>query len=608
MPGIFGFIAPSVSEGRAALLSRMSEGLKHEPFYSSGSLVLEDFGLGIGWVSLQGSFSDCLPIWNDRQDIGLILTGEHFASPSDLELAGEPGRVAVAGDARWLTRLYERAGDKFFERLNGTLSGLLIDRRNQKLILFNDRYGLSRIYFHEAKEGFYFASEAKSLLRILPELRNLNLTSFGELISCGCTLQGRTLFSGVNLLPGGAAWSFAPGRAVSKQSYFTRDNWERQSRLPEAEYYQQLNETFTRVLPRYFQGQNPIALSLTGGLDSRMIIAAAPVAAGGLPCYTFGGMYRECADVQLARQIAEVCGQRHEVIPVNSKFFPEFPELARQTIFRSDGAMDVMGSVELFVNRIARELAPTRMTGNYGSEVLRANVAFKPMPLNNGIFDPVFAGKVAGSAQTYAEERRSPAPSFIAFKQVPWHHYARMSLEQSKLIARSPFLDNEIVALSYRAPAELSVNKTVAHRYIGEHKPALASIPTDRGVIGPNGVAKGKLGHFCQEFMPRAEYTYDYGMPQWLAKIDRWMSPLHVERLFLGRQKFYHFRIWYRNELSGYVRDMLLDRRTLSRPYLHGPTVEKIVRAHVSGSGNYTLEIHKLLSAELIQRELIERN
>jgi len=51
----------------------------------------------------------------------------------------------------------------------------------------------------------------------------------------------------------------------------------------------------------------------------------------------------------------------------------------------------------------------------------------------------------------------------------------------------------------------------------------------------------------------------------------------------------------------------LLDPRTLNRPYLNRPYVEAIVKAHVSGRGNHTLELHKLLSSELIQRTLIEQ-
>jgi asparagine synthase (glutamine-hydrolysing) len=78
-----------------------------------------------------------------------------------------------------------------------------------------------------------------------------------------------------------------------------------------------------------------------------------------------------------------------------------------------------------------------------------------------------------------------------------------------------------------------------------------------------------------------------------------------LERLFLGRQKYYHFRLWYRNELSKYMKDVLLDSRALSRPYLNRVAVEEMVRRHGEGTGNYTSELNKLLSSEIIQRHLI---
>src|SRR5262245_66129483 len=123
-----------------------------------------------------------------------------------------------------------------------------------------------------------------------------------------------------------------------------------------------------------------------------------------------------------------------------------------------------------------------------------------------------------------------------------------MAVEHSQLTIRSPFLDNDLVAVAYQSPQELSVNKALAQRYIAEHRPGLAAIPTDRGVIGGNGAPASRFAMFRQEFVPRLEYMFDYGMPQWLAKFDRVLAPLRVERLFLGRQKFYHFRTCYRNE------------------------------------------------------------
>lgn len=594
MPGIVGIIGGGNSVENVQRLRAMVSSLMHDPGYTSGTVQNDKLGCSVGWTCHPGSFSDCMPVWNERRDICLIFSGEHFSD-------------RTSGNASQLVQDYEELGPSFYETLNGTFSGVVLDMRAGKAVLFNDRYALNRIYFHETADGFYFASEAKALLKVLPQLRELDLRSFAEALTCTCAMQNRTIFSGVSLLPGASAWTFAPAQPVRKETYFKPDAWENQPVLSANAYYEKLNETFTRILPRYFRGEQKVALSLTGGLDSRMIMAAAPVKAGQMPCYTFGGMYRECADVRLAKQIAAVCGQKHDVIPVSGDFFSEFPELARRSVYYTDGAMDVMGSVELFANKAAKQIAPVRMTGNYGSEILRLNVAFKPVALRGGILEQGFEAQTRTAAGTYAAERTGNATSFIAFKQVPWLHYARMAVEHSQLMLRSPFLDNDLVPVAYQAPPGLSANKVLAFRYIAEHTPALGKIPTDRGMIDLSGAPAGKFKTFCQEFMPRVEYMFDYGMPQWMTKFDRVFSPLRTERLFLGRQKFYHFRTWYRDELAPYVKEVLLDSRTLGRPYLNGRRVEEIVKAHTSGRGNYTLEIHKLLTSELIQRQLIER-
>ena len=169
--------------------------------------------------------------------------------------------------------LYEAMGLRFIERLNGWFSGLLVDLRRHLAVLFNDRYGLGRVYYHEDPDRFYFSSEAKSLLEVLPNLRRLDLRGVAETFACGSVLQDRTLFAGISLLPGGSSWSFAPNGHICKERYFSRQTWERQPTMSNVEFYDHLNETFARILPKYSGGANSVAMSLTGGLDGRMIMA-----------------------------------------------------------------------------------------------------------------------------------------------------------------------------------------------------------------------------------------------------------------------------------------------------------------------------------------------
>jgi asparagine synthase (glutamine-hydrolysing) len=228
--------------------------------------------------------------------------------------------------------------------------------------------------------------------------------------------------------------------------------------------------------------------------------------------------------------------------------------------------------------------------------------------LNQLLFVPELLKHVQAAKPVYQSHKENThGLSFIAFKQVPWHHYSRFALEQSQLTIRSPYLDNELVAVAYQAPAGLVTNQLLGARLIRDGNAALGTFPTDRGPLGRPGLL-GRVREQFHEFTFKAEYAYDYGMPQWLTKLDSAVAPLHLEKLFLGRHKYLHYRYWYRHQLASQVREILLDPRTLKRPYIDGRYVGEIVKAHLSGKGNYTSEIHLLLTSELIERELIERS
>ncbi len=588
-------------------LQTMVKCMARETFYVSGTIVNEKQGLHAGWTCHQGSFSDCLPVWNENRDICLIFSGEHFDDPEERVALRRRGHCFHGNNASCLVHLYEEQGIEFLEKLNGWFSGVLVDNREGKVVLFNDRYGMGRIYVHENPQGVYFSSEAKSLLRVLPTTRQLDPVGLAEFGSCGCALENRTIFSGISLLPPASRWTFTLGKLARKDIYFDRATWESQTTLNDGEYYEELKSTFARILPTYLRGKNAIGMSLTGGLDGRMIMAwGAGSRPGILPCYTFGGTYRDCTDVTIAREVARLCKQSHETIPVDGNFLKDFGLFAERAIYISDGAMDVTGSVELYANQQAREIAPVRLTGNYGSEILRGNVAFKPQLLSSAVYDTELVRLGERAAATYSREAQCHPLSFIAFKQVPWHHYSRLSVEQSQLTLRAPYLDNELVRLAYRASREQLISKVPSLRLIAEGNPSLSRLPTDRGLLYQANPILTKARHFYQEFTFKAEYAYDYGMPQWLSRVDHALAPLRLQDLFLGRHKFYHFRVWYRDQLSKYIAEILLDPHTLGRPFFQRAQLEALVKDHVQNGRNRTSELHQALTLELIQRQLID--
>lgn len=616
MPGIFGFITRMPRDWAELQLQRMAEPLRHESFYYEGTSVDESLGVYVGWTVRKNSFSDKMPLSNERDDVSLVFAGEEFPEPGTVRRLREKGHCVSLDGPSYLVHLYEE-DPAFPAGLNGRFHGILTDRTRRTATLFNDRYGLQRIYYHESKDALYFGAEAKAILAVRPELRNMDPRGMGEFIACGCVMENRTLFEGIHALPPGSAWVFRNGLLEQKGSYFQPQEWEGQPSLDPEAYFQELKYVFSHNLPRYFDSPERIGMSLTGGLDTRMIMAWQRRPAGSLPCYSFGGPYRACQDVIVARQVAHACGQNHEVIPVGQAFLSRFPHYAERTIYLSDGCADVTRAADLYVNEFAREIAPLRMTGNYGSEVLRRTKplrpnaptpAFKPIEPMPELFRQEFLPHIDAAKQTYANSLQTHAASFAVFRQAPWHHYGLLALEQTQLSVRTPFLDNNLVRTVFRAPQSALESNDACLRLISEGNADIRHIRSDRGLAGDRGGMLAAITRAYLEFTFKAEYAYDYGMPQDVARIDHLFSALHFERLFLGRHKFVHYRVWYRDALSGYVRETLLDQRALSRPYLNRSRVEMIVAGHLRGNWNYTTEIHKLLTLELIHRLFVDPN
>ncbi|HEV2247132.1 MAG TPA: hypothetical protein VGW37_10820, partial [Terriglobia bacterium] len=225
MPGIVGFITKMPRDRAEPQLRRMVEAINHEPFYSTGTWIEESLGVYVGWAVQKNSFSDGQPLINERHDVVLVFSGEEYPEPGTAVRLKSRGHQVEAKGPSYLVHLYEE-DPSFPAGLNGMFHGLLIDRRQAKVVLFNDRYGMHRLSFHEAQDAFYFGAEAKAILAVRPELRTLDPRGLGEFVACGCVLENRTLFKQIQVLPPASRWVFRNAEIEQKGEYFQPKEWE----------------------------------------------------------------------------------------------------------------------------------------------------------------------------------------------------------------------------------------------------------------------------------------------------------------------------------------------------------------------------------------------
>lgn len=610
MPGINGIIAKHIRGNEDQALDKMIKSMTYESFYRHGKYIDREKGIFIGYVAIENSFADCMPIYNETKDMVMFLTGEIYMDASlisDLKTR----HYFNPNNASYVIHLYEEQGDDFFLNLNGWYNGLIIDNKKQKAFLFNDRYGIRRIYYHENENAFIFASEAKALLSAFPELRKSNEKSIGEYLVYDCVLENRTYFSDIFLLPQGSAWEFDHGNLRKKQ-YFDPSIFENQTSLNQDQYLKELSDTFVRILPRYFHEDN-ISMSLTGGLDTRMIMACLNPKPGTLPCFTFGGKYRDIMDVRLAPRVAKACNQTHVTLKMDDeKYLADYPHQVERSIFISDGIQSVDKADVIYFNKMAREVAPIRMTGKYGSQVLKSIFGLQDRSPVRDLINADFSNNLITAKQTCANLRKGNEFSFRLYSEIPWWWNGFTAAESSQVAVRSPYLDNDFVKLLYRAPSRnLDYGAAFQLALINQYKPDLMHIPT----TGTYGGSKSKIISTIRKNFYKTVGIIDklyireklpYSLTHWVGRVDYVLSPLHLEKLFVGLGDFRRYRVWYRDQLAPYLYDTLLCDKTYNRPYWNKKTLIKVINDHTHGRGTYLREIRKILQVELIHRVMME--
>jgi len=558
-------------------------------------------GIYAGWTAHREGFSSANPYSNRTGELVLIIAGECYVESANQESTAKSADNS-SRRAEAILDLYEKVGEEFVQKLNGLFSGLLIDRIKNRTFLFNDRFGVERIYCHQTHSALFFASEAKALLRILPQLRIFDQRGLTEYLTFGCTLDNRTLFKDIGILPGGSLWRVERG-SIRQRQYFSPSSWESQAPLSEVGFLGELERTFKEILPRYIQNNLPVGIALTAGLDTRMIMAGLSKLTAPAVCYTFVGQEGITLDGAIGARIARSCGLEHHLLRIEPEFFSNFSSFADETVYISDGSFGITGSHEIYFNAAARSFAPVRLTGNYGGEVLRGVSTFKKLPLDRGLFSGDVAASVEACVPSLDQFKKNQF-AFAAFAEVPWNLFGSLAAGRSQLAFRTPYLDNRLVALSFRTPPALRKSREPGFRLVANLNPALNAIPTDMAERGTGSALFASVRQLSAKVTFKLDYLNNEGLPHWMSPFEKAFRNVARSLRLVGQHKFLHYRSGFREELASYIRERINDPGMRRFGMWNRSFIDDLGESHISGKRNRVLEINTVLTIEAIDRLL----
>jgi len=201
------------------------------------------------------------------------------------------------GQCELIYRLYTRYGEDFPNFIKGFFSILVVDLNG--LLLCNDRHSVQRFYICQ-RANSYFITNSLDLLKpfhafqLRPEAGGIQAT-LQHFVLGACMFEGIEYSTGATLLK--------VGKNLKKTTYWKGESLQKLKK--DSKEKNSVIEVFVKGIEHhlnYLQPKN-ISLTLTGGRDTRSILAALLHLGVSPHCFTFG--YPSGTDVVTARKVSQ---------------------------------------------------------------------------------------------------------------------------------------------------------------------------------------------------------------------------------------------------------------------------------------------------------------
>jgi asparagine synthase (glutamine-hydrolysing) len=372
MCGIAGIAGNLPADQLRMNVQAMIDALAHRGPDDEGSWVGEGFAFGMRRLSIIDLAGGHQPIWDARTRTGLVYNGELYNYKTVRAALEESGvTFHTASDTEVVLQSLVTHGTDAIDEWNGMFALAAWDDRHKKLLLVRDRIGVKPLYYYWDGSILLFASEIKALLASPLVARRLNRQSLWDYLTFRYVPGPETIWENIWKLPPGHTLEWRPGQPPRLAEYWHCDVVSTNEPFDIEQKTREFEELFVNAVEqRLLTSDVPVGLTLSGGLDSSAIAAAA-VELGYRQFHTFsvgfadGGEYSE---LPYARAVAKHLGlPNHEVVIDQQQFLDTLPDAVRA----SDEPLSDLTIVPLLaLLRLTRQHVKVALSGEGSDEVL----------------------------------------------------------------------------------------------------------------------------------------------------------------------------------------------------------------------------------------------
>ncbi len=393
MCGIFGFVATPQKPIHSSVLDRCVDtlahrgpdaegmvgwdaaGVRHSGRGADGQLVL---GLGHRRLAIFDLSDAGIQPMRSARGEWIVYNGEIYNFPELRDELRTHGHTFATGtDTEVVLTAYRQWGADCVARFNGMWALALYDPEQNGLFFSRDRLGIKPFYYVRRDGLFCFASEVQAIFSCLGQTPPIDTAELAKyLVFRGSDDGQATIYSGVRELRGGhSAWLDLATGDLQKRSYWSLPE-DPDLEIDDRQVFERFSELFEDAVRLRLRADVPVAITLSGGIDSSAVtVAASRVGAGEILTFTSSFPdHPEIDETDFALEVAKTCGARSILVrPDLSRLLHEEPLLTKHQ------AMPY-GSLSLYVhwailNRIQEAEIPVVLCGQGGDELF---VGYEP--------------------------------------------------------------------------------------------------------------------------------------------------------------------------------------------------------------------------------------
>jgi asparagine synthase (glutamine-hydrolysing) len=624
--GIVGQASRDGRPGDRAALERMCVALEHRGPDSRGLHIDTGVGLGIQRLRVIDLATGDQPIFNEDGSIAVVLNGEIYnyrELRQELERSGH--RFSTHSDTEVVAHLYEEDGPELVHRVQGMFGLAVWDARRRRLLLARDRVGKKPLYYSERDGELSFASELAALLQDERVPRDVDHRALDAYLAYRWVPAPMTAFRAVRKLPPASTLVFEDGRATVSR-YWQLDFARKRMVGDPREIHEELRAHIRSATAKRLVSDVPLGAFLSGGIDAAAVVAAmAEASSEPVKTFSIGFTSEKFNELPLARIVAERFGTEHHELVVEPHALELIPRIVRHygEPFADDSALP-----SFYVAEMARRHVTVALNGDGGDEsfggypryaVNQASAQLERLPLSlrrllaaagmrvpeSGTIDS-WASRVRRAAETLALDG---AGRYVAY-MTHLNGLRRERLytdEYRRLVGDSVAFD--VMGRPWRASSAGSVVDLMLDVDVQTYLPDDLLVKMDIATMAASLEARSPL--LDPELMQfAASLPADLKVRGRETKVilrsalRGWVpdeildAPKRGFRLPLGD--------WFRGELRGFARDVLLDRRAVQRGYFDESYVRELLDRHVGGVQDHSQGIWTLLMFELWHQEFID--